>query len=184
MTLNDRVVAYSAAFPKYPVMTVDKGWLMGVWVLGNLYKKASNYYGAYPGNYLKRVHALFPDKPRPLHLFSGTVQHGIAVDINPTLHPTVAADCRALPFVEGAFDWVVADPPYSAKDAENYCTPMIARGPVVKEIRRVMQRGGYLCWLDTGRPMYSKLQWKQVGAVMVLVSTNTRARCLSIFEAV
>jgi hypothetical protein len=66
----------------------------------------------------------------------------------------------------------------------NYGTPMISRGKVMRSIRPVVQTGGHLCWLDTVRPMYSKLLWKQVGAVAVLVSTNTRTRCLSIFEAV
>jgi hypothetical protein len=174
-------------FPNYPRMTVDKNWLMGVWVLGNMYKKQSDYYGAYPGNYLKRLYSLCPDRVKTLHLFSGTVQASpgeVTVDCNPELNPTVVADARHLPFTTDAFDTVIAYPPYSAKDAVNYGTPMIARGPVVKHIRSVTKKGGLLFWLDTVRPMYSKLNWKQVGAVAVLVSTNTRVRCLSMFEAV
>ena len=187
MTLHERIDSYRQVFPKYPAMWVDKGWLMGIWVLGNMYKRQSDFYGAYPGNYLKRVYALCPDKASTLHVFSGTVQpqHGeITVDCNLSLKPSVVADVRHLPFRLNAFDTVIADPPYSAKDALHYRTPMIARGPVVKHIRTVTQPGGLLFWLDTVRPMYSKLEWKQVGAVGVLVSTNTRARCLSIFEAV
>ena len=191
MTLDERAAAYSTVFPKYPSLWFDKGWLMGVWVLGALYKRQrADFYGAYPGNYLKRVYALFPDRiaDDTLHLFSGTLQGvggGVTVDINPALQPAVVADAKRLPFPDGGlFSLIFADPPYSAKDAENYGTPMISRRHVVAEARRVVHPGAHLCWLDTVRPMYSKRLWKQVGAIMVLVSTNTRTRCLSIFEAV
>ena len=186
MTLQERIDNYHTTFLKYPQMQVSRGWLMGIWVLGNMYKRQNGYYGAFPGNLLKRVYAITPDRERTLHLFSGTLQAQpgeVTVDVNPALNPSVAADARHLPFQPNAFDTVIADPPYSAKDAENYGTPMIARGPVMRAIRQVIKSGGLLFWLDTVRPMYSKLLWKQVGAVGVLVSTNTRVRCLSIFEA-
>lgn len=166
-------------------MWVDKGWLMGVWVLGQLYRRErAGFYGAYPGNYLKRVLSLFPDAPQPLHLFSGTVHHGVTCDCNLALKPTVVADAHRLPFRDGAFSLVLADPPYSAKDAEQYHTKMINRHRVLKGLRRIVSPGGHCAWLDTVRPMYSKLEWKQVGGVMVTVSTNTRTRQLAIFEAV
>jgi hypothetical protein len=189
MTLDERAALYAAAFPKYPTMWVDKDWLMGVWVLGNLYAKATGYYGAYPGNYMKRVLSMFPDRDRTLHLFSGTLvaQPGeVTLDCmaSDLVQPTILGDARKMPFPADSFDFVMADPPYSAKDALNYGTGMPSRRHVMHEVRRVVQKGAHLCWLDTVRPMYSKEKWKQVGAVAVLVSTNTRTRCLSIFEAV
>lgn len=162
---------------------------MGIWVLGNLYKKQSAYYGAFPGNFLKRAKALFPDAKQTLHLFAGTVRpslHEITLDCQACegIMPSVIGDARHLPFQPASFDFVLADPPYSAKDAAHYGTPMIARGPVLREIATVVKPGGYVCWLDTVWPMYSKALWRQIGAVAVLVSTNTRVRCLSIFERV
>ena len=187
MTLNDRATAYSAAFPKYPSIWVDKDWLMGVWVLGNMYKRASGFYGAFPGNLLKRVMSLFPDRVKTLHLFSGTLvaqSNETTVDSQVTdmVHPTVVADAKKLPFVSGTFDFILADPPYSATDAAKYGTPMPSRRHVMAEVARVTHARGHLAWLDTVRPMYRAEEWKQVGGIMVLVSTNTRARCLSIFE--
>jgi hypothetical protein len=188
MTLEERAEAYHATFPKYPKMWVDGGWLMGVWVIGALYKRPNpEYYGAFPHGFARRTLSMFPDRVKTLHLFSGTIQAGIGeitTDINPILKPSVVADARHLPFQVGSFDLVVADPPYSTKDAENYGYGMPSRLHVVRGVRSIVPTGGYLCWLDTVRPMYSKLLWKQVGTVMVLVSTNTRTRCLSIFEAV
>src|SRR5207249_2205367 len=101
----------------------------------NMYKRQNGYYGAYPGNYLKRLLSLCPDRTKTLHLFSGTIAAGpneVTVDSNPALNPTVVADARHLPFAADTFSTVIADPPYSAKDALNYGTPMIARGPVVR----------------------------------------------------
>ena len=187
MTLSERAVAYSTTFPKYPSIWVDKDWLMGVWVLGNMYKRANGYYGAYPGNFLKRVLSIFPDRAKTLHLFSGTLiaQPGeTTVDCQVTdyARPTVIANAKKLPFTCGMFDFVLADPPYSAADATKYGTPMPSRRHVMAEVARVTSPGGHLAWLDTVRPMYRAEEWKQVGGIMVLVSTNTRARCLSIFE--
>ena len=187
LSLEERTALYSQAFPKYPSLWFDKGWLMGVWVLGNMYKRANGYYGAFPGNFLKRTLSLFPDRTKTLHLFSGTLaaQPGeVTVDcqVTDTVHPSVVADAKKLPFDAGMFDFVLADPPYTSKDAENYHTPMISRRHVMAEIARVMVPGGMLAWLDTVRPMYRATEWQQVGGIMVLVSTNTRARCLSLFE--
>lgn len=187
MTLQDRIDSYHVQFPKYPKMIADKEWLMGVWVLGNMYKRGNGYYGAFPGNFLKRTLSLFPDRANTLHLFSGTLQAGpgeVTVDCQATklVKPTVVADARQLPFPDATFDFTLADPPYSSKDAENYKTPMISRRHVMVELARVTKAGGHVAWLDTVRPMYRAVEWQQVGAVMVLVSTNTRTRCLSIFR--
>lgn len=189
MTLSQRAEAYAAAFPKYPSMWVNREWLMGVWVLGNYYKRPTRYYGAFPGNFCKRVLSLFPDRQRTLHLFSGTLPAGlgeVTLDClsSAEVRPSVVASAQQMPFAPATFDFVLADPPYSAKDAKQYGTPMIIRAAVMREVGRVVRTGGHLCWLDTVWPMYRADTWKQVGAIAVLVSTNTRVRCLSVFERV
>jgi hypothetical protein len=186
LTLEERAAAYHNAFPNYPKMWVDGGWLMGIWIMGNNYRKpAGNYYGAYPGSFLKRALALFPDRTQTLHLFSGTLQAGeneVTVDVNAENNPSVIADVRALPFCN-EFDFVLADPPYSQKDADHYGTKMVARGPVMRELRGAVKTGAMLGWLDTMCPMYANKQWRRVGAIGVSVSTNTRTRLFSLFEA-
>lgn len=190
LSLDDRIEQYHQSFPRYPRMWVDREWLMGVWVLGNLWgHPQQSLYGAFPGNFLKRAVALFPDRTCTLHLFSGQlVQRSHEVTLDLLSHapgcPAVCADARHLPFGPDTFDFVLADPPYSQADADHYPTKMISRGHVLREVRRVVQHGGHCAWLDTVRPMYSSKRWRQIGAIAVLVSTNTRVRCLSIFEAV
>ena len=68
--------------------------------MGNDYRVKTGYYGGYPAGYLRRIRALFPDKQRVLHLFSGKVDltalPGDTVDINPSLNPTYVDDAQTL----------------------------------------------------------------------------------------
>ena len=52
---------------------LENNWITGVWFMGNSYQKRDAYYGAFQGNFLKRIAALFPDRRRTLHLFAGRV---------------------------------------------------------------------------------------------------------------
>jgi hypothetical protein len=69
-----RIDSYVAA-TKFPrsLFQAEDGRVVGTWIMGNDYRVASTYYGGYPAGYLRRVKALFPDKRRVLHLFSGKV---------------------------------------------------------------------------------------------------------------
>jgi hypothetical protein len=66
LTLQGRRDAYLRAFPQCAdALWVAGGgrWLYGVWQIGQDYRNASRYYGAYPHGFLKRVMALYPDVP-------------------------------------------------------------------------------------------------------------------------
>jgi hypothetical protein len=185
MTLADRAASYARSFPRFPPLRTDDRWLDGVWVLGNDYR-GTGYYGAYPPAYLRRVSALFPDVPssHTLHLFSGSLRQGLRVDVNPANRPTVVADAVALPFVAGSFRLVMADPPYSATDAERYGTRMVDRRKVLHEAARVTAAGGHLVWLDTVMPMFAKRDWHWWGAIGIVRSSNHRVRFVFMFEKV
>ena len=69
--------------------------------MGNDYRVKSEYYGATPATYLRRIKALFPlTSSRVLHLFSGKVDlsafPGIMVDVNKSLVPTYLDDAQTL----------------------------------------------------------------------------------------
>ena len=55
---------YLSSHPDTPHLSYEDGWCTGVWVMGNSYGKKTDYYGAYQGNFLKRIDALFPDRGR------------------------------------------------------------------------------------------------------------------------
>jgi hypothetical protein len=111
----DRIGNYERAtgFPESLFLAGD--YVVGTWIMGNDYRIKSGFYGGYPPTYLRRIKALFPDKGRALHLFSGKVDlsvfPGDTVDINSDLNPTYVDDAQTLERVAlGDYDLVLADP--------------------------------------------------------------------------
>ena len=187
MNWHDRIDNYAkvSGFPRC-IAIDDDGRVFGIWNMGNDYRVRSGYYGGYPATYLRRVRALFPDKQRTLHLFSGRVDletfPGDTVDISPELSPTYVDDAQTLEKVPlSDYDLVLADPPYSIEDAEHYGTSMIKRNLVMRALRR-LQPGAHVAWLDQVKPMYRKDEFRLEAEIGVSKSTNHRYRVLTIFE--
>ncbi len=191
ITLQQRADFYAAAFPDWPAPWVGSdGRLCGIWFLGNNYRGASMY-GAYPPNYLARLFALFPDAGRTLHLFSGTLERpdppppgwtSMDIRITPDVRPMVRGDAEHLPFAPGAFDFVVADPPYSKPDAKKYGTRMVNRAAVFRALARIVAPGGVVAWLDCSHPQYRKAEWDLFGFMASVRSTNHRYRGTPLFR--
>lgn len=189
-THADRVMNYNKLFPKYPQMIYDKGWMLGVWNIGNDYR-GSGYHGSYPNSYLSRILGLFPDIAacRTMHLFSGSLSsetRGTRIDVNAKLSPDIVCDAEQLSehVKNNHYDLILADPPYTEEDALKYGNPMVNRNKVVKECHKVLRPGGYLCWMDMVLPMYSRKMFKRVGEISISRSTNHRVRAVFIFEKV
>jgi len=205
VTLRDRADAYNTAYAKYPAshlrIVTERGGdcLYGIWLIGNDYRAKSDLYGAYPPSYLTRVQSLFPDaygttwdvmnagdEHRTLHAFSGSLPKGpyLRVDVNERRRPDRGMSVYDLPthFASNQFVLTLADPPYSAEDAREYDTPMVNRRAALAAIALVTEAHGHLVWLDTVWPMFSKRQWRTVGRIGLVRSTNHRVRLVSIFE--
>lgn len=198
MTLQERADSYAAAFARFQSshlrVVQERGGdcLYGTWLIGNDYRNKTRYYGAYPAGYLERVHALFPDVPpidelhgrlTTLHVFSGSLPAGpyVRCDVRQE------AECRYSvneldPERDGVFDLALADPPYSAEDAKRYEAPMVDRRAAMAALSNVVRPGGHLVWLDTVWPMFRKTEWRTVGRICLIRSTNHRVRLVSIFE--
>lgn len=188
MELTERLENYykTLDFPK-SVFIGEDDRLYGTWVMGNNYQVKSEYYGGYPHGYLKRIKGLFPDKKNILHLFSGQVGkdifNGKTIDINPKNNPDVLGDASNLSSLFGReFDLILADPPYSIEDCDHYQTTMIKRNVVIRECAKVLQDGGHLVWLDQVLPMYRKDEFKVIGYIGMVKSTNHRFRVITVFE--
>jgi hypothetical protein len=186
MRWQDRIENYAkvTGFPKCLFIGPD-GRVVGTWIMGNDYRVKSNYYGGYPAGYLSRIRALFPDKKRTLHLFSGKVDltkfPGDTVDINPNLYPTYIDDAQTLTQVPlEHYDLVLADPPYSVEDADHYQTTMVKRNVVMRALQR-LPVGAHVVWLDQVLPMYRKDAFEQEAAIGMWKSTNHRFRGITIF---
>src|SRR5262245_51357063 len=181
----DRIAHYRLHFgPAF--LTYEAGWLCGHWEIGNSYRKKTRYYGAYQGNYLKRIAALFPDRGRVLHLFAGMVDTdtlpGDTLDIRPGLNPTYcvnAETCEGVPL--HLYDFVLADPPYSKDHAKNYGTSLPSARKVMTALAAGMRPGSRVAWLDQRKPMYRKAEWKYDTVISITGSTNHCVRGLFVF---
>jgi hypothetical protein len=117
--------------------------------------------GGYPLRFLKRAYDLLgvTDPDKVLHLCSGSMRRGVRVDIRPETNPTVCCDARHTPFADGAFRWVMIDPPYS----EDYATNLYGTGAaypspasLLKEACRALEPGGSVGFLHFQVPMFRK----------------------------
>jgi hypothetical protein len=184
---EERIANYER-ITKFPrsLFIADDDRVVGTWIMGNDYRVKSTYYGGYPATYLRRVRALFPDKRRVLHLFSGRVDlaemPGDTVDINPELRPTYLDDAQTLELVPlEEYDLVLADPPYSTEDAERYQTTMIKRNTVMRSLQRLLP-GAHVVWLDQVLPMYRKDFFTTEAVIGMVKSTNHRFRVITVFS--
>ena len=190
MNILERIENYhkETNFPRSLFIGGD-GRIVGIWIMGNNYKVSSGLYGGYPHGYLRRVRALFPEKERVLHLFSGQVDLSIlpghTVDCNPRNNPDFVDDAQTLYYVPVEdYDLFLADPPYSVEDAEHYETTMVKRNKVMKALGLRAQKGSHVVWLDQVLPMYRKDQWSIIGVIGMVKSTNHRFRVVTIFEKI
>lgn len=166
---------------------MESGEVVGTWVMGNDYRVKSCYYGGYPHGYLRRVRALFPEKKCALHLFSGMVDRdvfpGETLDVRPDLVPDYVMDAEAIPArMLRKYDVVLADPPYTAEDADHYGAPMVNRNKVIRCLAAGMRRGAHLIWLDQAMPMYRKDEWAIEARIGIVRSTNHRFRVMTVFR--
>jgi glycerol-3-phosphate cytidylyltransferase-like family protein len=187
MHWEQRIANYvrETKFPK-SLFVAEDNRVVGTWIMGNDYRVQSGYYGGYPAGYLRRVRALFPDKKRVLHLFSGKVDlsalPGDTVDINAKLRPTYVDDAQRLETVPVTdYDLVLADPPYSIEDAERYQTTMVKRNTVMRALQRAAI-GTHIVWLDQVLPMYRKDAFEIEAVIGMVKSTNHRFRVVTIFR--
>lgn len=208
MTLADRIACFRSTYSQWPaswptlVQEGGRDVLYATWLIGAMYGNASKFYGAYPRTYLERMLALFPLPSRTLrdrhgnwrghdvlHAFSGSLPPGpyARLDLNPASGAELVGsvyDLGKMLLGRRPFRLIFADPPYSAADAAQYGTPMIDRGRALTALAAVTKPGGHLVWLDVCWPMFKKTQWRTVGRVTVIRSTNHRVRIATIFERV
>jgi len=183
--MEELINKYHKKFPKYPPsLFLSNNQILGIWVMGNNYTTKTNLYGAYPYGYLERIYALFPLIPqKSLHLFSGSLEDNEdydKVDYNTGINAEEMSDILPHNFYERIY----ADPPYSVEDCERYGCCMVKRNIVFKECFKIMKQGGVLVWLDQVLPQYKKTEFKILGRIGMVKSTNHRFRVITIFKKI
>lgn len=188
LTPAERAENFKCIFPQYSPLVVHNERLYGFWLIGRWYASNRQFYGSYPPSYLARVRSLFPDCERVLHLFSGSVEdvrlNEVTYDIKPDFSPTICDDVRNLlaHFKRGEFDLILADPPYEARDFQKYGCQPFNKAKVIKECTVIVKPTGFLVWLDTILPPFSRRDWELYGIIGLVQSTNHRTRAISIFQ--
>lgn len=167
------------------------------------------FYGSFPPGFLSRIWPMFTDARRIIHLFSGSltkeaaappfkVERCLRVDSRADRRPDVVANAELFvdpalpgkdpdpkfPIVQGDYDLIIADPPYSIQDSENYGVPLCNKKKVLEQCHLALRPGGILLWMDQSIPMYAKVNWKWVGVISMYRSTNHRIRGVMMFEKV
>jgi len=185
---KDRIENYNKRFPDYDPIIEHNNKIYGFWLIGRWYASDTSLYGSYPPSYLRRIMTLFPDCYKILHLFSGTLigdgEYVTTYDINPGYKPNICDDTRNLlnHFESDTFELILADPPYQKRDFEVYKCKPFNKPKVVKDCSLIIKEHGFLVWMDTIMPTFSKEDWNLAGAIALLQSTNHRIRIISIFQ--
>ncbi len=179
---------YNTARGIYSPLVLHGDKVAGFWLVGNNYQNKTELFGSYPPSYLQRMRWLFPDEfgGLVLHLFSGTVpstEHEHTLDLRPETHPTYLMDAEAITSdILPKFDLILADPPYDDNHVK-YGTPKMNKTKVVHNCTYILKPGGYLAWLDTIMPMFSKKDgWAYKGSIGLCQSTNHKVRVITLLQ--
>lgn len=157
-------------------------------------KGGRKYYGAYLGGFPERARALLGatiEEP-VLHVCGGMARHypyvggfgtrDKTLDLDPATEPDYLGDARGA-YPQG-FKAILADPPYSADEAENYALgrdAYPAPNLIIKlgfEALPIGGRIGIIHYILPSPPKPSRF----VAAVGVMCGFNNRIRVFSVFE--
>jgi len=172
---------------KYPESKFYNSRATATWFLGQNYQNATSYYGAYPPMYWKRIQTFIKPSDKVVHLFSGSLQSGnyVRVDMDKEQNPDVLCKAEDVEnhIEHNSVDIVFADPPYSKADSDiGYKSNYPNKKKTLHSVHKILKKGGLVFWLDTALPMFRKTEYKLVGTIAIIISTNHRIRLVSVFE--
>jgi len=168
-----------------------------MWILARAkLKDGRKYYGAYLGGFPERARALLGVSIHDpvLHVCGGMARYypyrggfgplDKTLDLDPATGPDYLRDARE-PLPPG-FKAMLADPPYSAEDAENYEVGREAYpkpNALLKNMLNAVEPGSRVGMIHYILPSPPKeMSTKFVAAVGVLCGFNNRIRIFSVFE--
>lgn len=169
-----------------------------VWILA---RPKVKYYGAYPNGFLERARALLGVSPYDsiLHVCGGRAKDypakprgfgpmDMTLDLDPALAPDfLQAATEPLPRPGGLPGWkaLIADPPYTEADAEQYApgrSTFPSANLILRNMLDVVRPGGRVGMLHYVLPQPPREGIKFVACIGVIVGYNNRMRCFSVFE--
>ena len=167
-----------------------------IWVLG---APSDGFPGAFPRGLINKIRRRWWGQRR-LWVCSGSHRDsdGVTIDIaagdregfrggkaGSTCDPSVIGDAQQLPFADDAFDFVMADPPYSEEWAKSlYGTTYPSPQKILQEMWRVCEPGGHVLLLHRLIPQGVGLPGPMsrfeaiVGVGIIAAWSNIRALCV------
>lgn len=187
--MNFNLKKHFEYFPN-SALQISNERIYGIWMIGNNYQAKAGYHGEYPPSYVKRVFTLLdlPNGAEVLHLFSGSIKKELddeyTFDINPQVNPNFCGPAEQIVRIVGnqRFDLILADPPYTPRDAEIYGYRMPNIPVVLSESVKVLKPGGMMVWLSTRPPIYRKEDWALKGLIGLHTGTNRVFRSVVFME--
>lgn len=174
---------------KYPDSKFYNKRATATWFLGQNYQNATTYYGAYPPMYWKRIQTFIKPDDKVVHIFSGSLQQGnyVRVDMDKEQNPDICCKAEEIHnhIEHNSIDVVFADPPYSKADSDiGYKGNYPNKKQTLHSLHKILKPNGLIFWLDTALPIFRKTEYKLVGTIAIIISTNHRIRLTSIFQKV
>ena len=157
------------------------------WFLGQNYRNTTDYYGAYPPMYWKRIQTFVKPEDKVVHLFSGSLPSGpyVRVDMDATMNPDIVCKSEDVDkhIDHNSVDIVFADPPYTTADSKiGYKGNYPNKKKTISSVYSILKPNGLLFWLDTALPMFRNTEFELIGVITILISTNHRVRLVSVFR--
>lgn len=143
---------HRSIFPYFPVAEVN-GFVIGWWYVQQIPEET--FHGTYPIGYLQLVQSLMDGEA--YHIFSGSLP---GADIN----SPDPIDCEDMSSLSGPYDYIMADPPYTLRDCEEYGCTMPNKRLVLDQCHRLTE---YVVWLDLTRPPHDPQKWLQIAQIGV-----------------
>lgn len=160
-------------------MTDTATWLCGP-------PPASGQRQRYPSRFLFNLQRTYPTEgKRLLHLFAGASDLGTTVDARPETGAAIIAPFDAVPDAEGAYDMVLADPPYTVGFAQRWESTLegVPRPKaILRAAARYLRPGGLALILHViVIPAYKELGVRRIALHPILCGPNNAIRVLNVF---
>jgi len=158
-----------------------------VWLCGP--PPATGQHQRYPGRFLFNLRKHYPfEGKKVLSMFSGSSDIGTTTDMRQETGADIVAPYDAIPLPPASFDYIIADPPYTAgfgfqwsKDLKDLPKP----GRVLEEAARLSKKNGVILILHIlVLPAYKRMGVERIGLHPILCGPNNVIRVLNVFRKV
>lgn len=142
-------------------------------------------YQQYPSRFIYNVRKTYPSmlSDNTLHMFSGSSSIGVTTDFREETGADIIAPYDALPIDAGAFEAVLADPPYADHWQNQWHGGLPKPKTILREASRVVKSGGLVGILHIIIiPAYKEFGVERIALHPILAGPNNAIRVFNVFR--